>query len=707
MKYQHLIAWGIVSLTLFQTLFAQNLTGFTAVGNQQEAKLEQLFLQLPKSENFKNHLKNLTKEPHLAGSAENKRVADYIEQSMQKAGFKVERPPYDIYMPTSAGDVSLEIVTPHRMPLNIQEDILESDPFSAMSNTKHGWNSYAGSGDVTAQVVYANYGTKEDFERLAKMGISVKGKIVLTRYGGNFRGYKPKYAEEAGAIGCIIFTDPEDGGYTKGLTYPEGKYLSETTIQRGSVLVLDYSGDPLTPFEPALPVNGSTKVKRLNPDEVPFLKIPVTPIGYGSAKEILSQMTGTPVPTEWQGGLPFTYRIEGGEKLTVRLKVEQPKGMVRIENVIGTLEGSESPDEWVIVGSHYDAWEFGATDPNSGTAMLLSLADALGDLAKQGYRPKRTIKIAHWDAEEHGLFGSTEWVEQYRDELNQKAVAYFNADGACSGLNFHSASSPSLKALIVEASKMVPYPNSDKTVYEKWLESARNKAEGPNIGNLGGGSDHLGFYAHVGVPSGSVGMGGPTMYHSIYDNFQWYSSVGEPDFVAGPTVAKVMGLMALRMANADIIPFDVARYGKDLKLHLATAEKSIQSYDANFSAKNMLAQAELLQKDGEAYQQLLAQKLNGKSLNKNALKEINKTLISLERSFVDQKGMAYGAWFRSLYASSDPYSGYASWMLPGLLYEASLKTTKDMPDLEQRHLAAFKNLDEKITSLTKQLQSLK
>lgn len=707
MNHKHLFLVALAFAGAISATFAQNLTGFSTASHQQELKLEELFLKLPKSEGFKSHLRELTKEPHLAGTPENKRVANYITQSMQKAGMKVERPPYDIYLPTSAGEVFLEIVTPHRMPLNIQEDVLESDTFSRMPNVQHGWNSYSGSGDITAEVVYANYGTKEDFAKLTQMGVSLKGKIVLARYGGNFRGYKPKYAQEAGAVGCIIFSDPMDAGYMKGLPYPEGKYFSESTIQRGSVLVLDYTGDPLTPFEPALPLDLNKPTNRLDPKDVPFLKIPVTPIGYGAAKEIMSRMTGASVPEGWQGGLPFTYRIDGGSKLTVHLKVNQPKGLVRVENVIGTLEGSEFPDEWIIIGSHYDAWEFGATDPNSGTAMLLSLADALGDLAKQGFRPKRTIKIAHWDAEEHGILGSTEWVEQYRTELNQKAVAYMNADGACAGLSFGSASSPSLKSVIIDATKIVPYPKSDKTVYEKWLESARNKAEGPNIGNLGGGSDHLGFYAHVGIPSGSVGMGGPTMYHSAYDNFQWYSSVGEPDFVAGPTVAKVMGLVALRMANADIIPYDVARYGKDLKLHLTNAEKGIQAYSAAYSAKNMIAEADILQKNGEAYQQLLAQQLNGKTLNKSALKDINKTLISLERSFIDEKGMAYGKWYRSLYASSDPYSGYASWMLPGLLYEASLKSTKNLPDLEQRHVAAFKKLDRKILELTQQLKALK
>lgn len=707
MKLKHLFPL-IMLLCIANIAAAQPISGFSAIRSQEEQKIEDLLLTLPKSEAFKAHLRQLTLEPHLAGSPENKRVADYMSQAMEKAGLSVERPPYDIYLPTGPGEVEIEIVTPIRMPLNNKEYILEEDPFSAHPKTSHGWNSYSGNGDVTAEVIYVNYGTKEDFEELAKMGISAKGKVAIARYGGNFRGYKAKYAEAAGAIGLIIYTDPEDSGYMRGLVYPEGKMFSESTIQRGSVLTLDYTGDPLTPFEPALPIDGDQQVNRLKPEEVEgFHTIPVTPIGYGAAQEILSRMSGQPVPASWQGGLPFTYRIDGGEKLTVRVKVQQPKGLVRVENVIGTLEGSEFPDEWIIIGSHYDAWEFGATDPNSGTAMLLTLADALGEMARQGIRPRRTIKIAHWDAEEHGILGSTEWVEQFREELDQKAVAYFNADGACSGLNFGSSSAPSLKALVLEATKVVPYPKGEQTVYEHWLERASDKSKGPSIGNLGGGSDHLGFYAHVGVPCLSVGMGGPTMYHSAYDNFHWYETVGEPDFVAGPTVAKIMGIMALRMANADVLPYNVERYGNDLVLHLATAEKEVKSYAPSFSAKAMIDQAAILQKNGAMYQQLVREKLNSKGLNAKALQPINRTLLSLERSFIDEKGMAYGAWFRSLYASSDPYSGYASWMLPGLLYEASLKSTANLPDLEQRYIAAFKSLNAKIETLNKELKRLK
>ncbi len=679
---------------------AQAPSGFAGDRGPAERELEELFLSLPGSETFREHLRALTREPHRAGSPENNRVADYMVTAMERAGLAVERFPYDIYMPAGPGEASIELVTPIRQPLNNKEYILNDDPFSKDTRITQGWNSYSGSGDVTAEVVYVNYGTLEDFEKLSELGVSVKGKIAIARYGGNFRGYKAKYAEAAGAAGLIIFSDPMDVGYMKGLPYPEGPFFNESTIQRGSVLTLDYAGDPLTPFTPALPLDGSRKVERLDPAEVPFHTIPVAPVPYGSAREILSRMKGQPVPAGWQGGLPFTYRVDGGEQLTVRLRVDQPKDFVRVQNVVGTIEGSTHPDEWIIIGCHFDAWEFGATDPNSGTAMLLTLADALGEMARRGQRPARTIKIAHWDAEEHGILGSTEWVEQFREELDQKAIAYFNADGACSGMTFRGASSPSLKDLLLSAAREVDYPSEGNiTVYDHWLERARDKEAGPSIGNLGGGSDHLAFYAHVGIPSLGAGMGGPTMYHSGYDNFHWYSTVGEPNFVAGPTVAKVFGVMALRLANADVLPLDVTRYGQDLQGHLKNAEKRIQQYHPSFSAQSLIDLAARLETLGSEVSTLIEQKLAAGNLSAKKKQQVNQVLLRLERSFIDEEGMAYGKWYRSLYASSDPYSGYASWMLPGLLYEASRQSTENLDQLQRRYRQAFERLEQQLLKL--------
>lgn len=682
-----------------QSALAQTLPGFTSTDAEAQLQLEQDLIGRLKPETFRAHLEALTREPHIAGSPENLRVARYMAQAMEDAGLTSQMYPYDIYLPQGPGDIEVELVTPIRRPLNHREYILPEDSFSAHPDLAPGWNAYSGSGEVTAEVVYANYGRKEDFERLAALGVPVQGKIVIARYGGNFRGYKAKFAEAAGAAGLIIYTDPQDAGYVRGLTYPEGPYYNESTIQRGSVLTLDYTGDPLTPFEPALPTDGDVPVERLDPSEVQgFHSIPVTPLPYGSAQEILERMRGAPVPSGWQGGLPFTYRLTGGQDLSVRLKVEQPRELTRVQNVIGTLPGSLYPDEWIILGCHFDAWSFGATDPNSGTAMLLTLADALGELAREGQRPARSILIAHWDAEEFGILGSTEWVEQLREELNAKAIAYFNADGACTGLRFGASSSPSLKELLTQATRVVPYPDGEQTVYDHWVNQREGATE-PRIGNLGGGSDHLPFYVHLGIPALGVNMGGPTLYHSGYDDFHFYSQFSDPDFVSGPTVAGVLGVMSLRLANAKLLPLDIDRYGHDLVEHLQTAEKQIQSYAPNHSLAKLKAQAQQIAEQGAALEQELSALLAQRSRGAINEMQLNQALRDLEKAFIDEQGMAYGTWYRSLYASSDPYSGYASWMLPGLLYEASLQSTERLPEWEKRYATALSDLLNRIEAL--------
>ncbi|PTM02703.1 MAG: glutamate carboxypeptidase, partial [Bacteroidetes bacterium] len=510
----------------------------TGTLNAQETNLSQIekeFNAAIDASRFKTHLQELTERPHVSGSKTNEVVQNYMSSIMKTAGFEVKAYPYDVFLPSTPGESFIEIVTPNRQTLTQQENVLKEDPFSSDELLWKGWNSFSGSGDVTAEVVYVNYGTREDFEKLKNLGISIEGKIAIARYGGNFRGYKAKFAETNGAAGLIIYSDPKDNGYTRGLAYPEGPYFNSSAIQRGSLLTVDFTGDPLTPYQPALPLDGKKKIKRLDPSEVGLHSIPVLPIAYGEAQKIMSKMQGDPVPLAWQGGLPFTYRLEGGSELKVRIKVDQPINFTRVANIVGTLKGSEFPDEWIILGCHFDAWGFGATDPNSGTAMLLSLSESLGKLAAKGYQPKRSIMIAHWDAEEHGVIGSSEWVEQLRDELQAKAVAYMNFDGGVSGKNFGASASPTLKHIITEASKSVDYPYTDQSLFEFWSKGENQ----PTIGNLGGGSDHIAFYMHVGVPSLSGGAGGPTAYHSNYDSFHYYSTFVDPEFQMGPTIEKL------------------------------------------------------------------------------------------------------------------------------------------------------------------------
>tara|TARA_B100000674_G_scaffold381195_1_gene323977 strand:+ start:78 stop:2171 length:2094 start_codon:yes stop_codon:yes gene_type:complete len=675
--------------------------GYSDDSWSRQLKIEEIFSSEIDKSSFKKHLKKLTERPHVVGSKGNTEVIRYIGQVMDDAGFKVTNYPYDVYLPNKPGNSIIEIVTPSRDILNQKEDIILDDPFTMDPELWKGWNAFSGSGDVTAQVVYANYGRKEDFEELKKLGIEVKGKIIIARYGGNFRGYKAKFAEASGAVGLIIFTDPKDSGFTRGLVYPEGPFYNSSTIQRGSLLTTDFTGDPLTPFEPALPLDGKKKIKRLDPKDAQLHSIPVTPIGYGEAQKILGQMKGNPVPSSWQGGLPFTYRLEGGPSLTVRLKVDQKIDFVRATNVIGMLEGSESPDEWIILGCHLDSWGFGATDPSSGTAMLLSLSQTLGKLKDEGYAPKRSILIGHWDAEEHGVIGSTEWVEQMRDELNAKGVVYMNFDGAVSGKSFGASSAPTLKKLLVEASKDVEYPYTDQTLFEFWN---KNNQEEPPIGNLGGGSDHIAFYMHVGVPSMSGGAGGPNVYHSNYDSFRFYEKFVDPEFQMGAMVEHIAGLMALRMANGELISYNLNRYASDLKMHISNAETKISLYNKDFDGFDTTTKAiQSLEKTSEKLTQKIKSYLVGGDFSKKELSSLNKQLIALEKSFISDKGMYFGSWYRSLYASSDPFSGYAAWILPGLEYEIALKASDRLEEWDYRYSEAVNSLNLKMNELINDL----
>ncbi|MBD2702413.1 M28 family peptidase [Spirosoma sp. BT702] len=702
------LAFGFTTLTTH----AQTLSGFIPGRQAEQLKLESEFKSKQSSAAFKNHLEKLSSVPHITGSKENEQVRDYIAETMRRAGWQVDIYPHDVLLPKGPGEIAVELVEPIRQPLNIREFLFKEDKYSSDPRLTPGYNAWSGSGDVTAEVVYANYGRKEDFEQLKAMGISVKDKIVLARYGGNFRGYKAQFAQAAGAIGVIIFTDPADSGYMRGLTFPEGPYYSESVIQRGSLITTPYTGDPLTPGEAALPMDAKNTPKRLDLKDVVLHKIPVTPLPYGSATEILKRMMGArAVPAGWQGGLPYTYRLEGGSALKVRLMVKQEKAIQRIYEVVGTLTGAEFPDEWIIAGCHYDAWSYGATDPNSGTAMLLSMTESLGKLAKAGQRPRRTIKVCHWDAEEPGVIGSAEWSEQFRDELTQKGVVYMNYDAAVSGRIFGASASPSMKKLLIEATQSVQYPDSNKTVYQHWMaqkamgspthvtgSSAPAVLAGePSIGNLGGGSDHIAPYMHIGIPALSAGMEGPTLYHSQYDDLYFYDKFADPTYKMGATMEQVVGTMTLRLANADLVPYDVARYPADLAIHLKAAEKAIQAYAPTYSIATLLTAVDALKKNADACE--TARQTYLKAGRTDKLIELNKELRMLERSFIDPKGNAFGGWYKSLYASSDPNSGYASWMLPGLLYEASLKSTANLPDLEVRYKKAIQTLSDKLQML--------
>ena len=674
------------------------LTGFTAARAATQLACEARFLDLPRAESFREHLRTVTENPHPAGSEAQVRVGEYLARAMEQAGLAVSRHPYDVYLPELTDDVEVHIVTPVAMQLSNREPALAEDRFSDHPDLLNGWNAFSGSGDVTGEVVYANYGRREDYEALDAMGVSLAGKVVIARYGGNFRGYKVKFAEERGAVGVIMFNDP---GFSGLAAYPEGPMMSGQTIQRGSVLTLPWTGDPLTPFEPALPVDGDRQVERLDPSEVELHSIPVLPIGYEAATEVLSRMTGPAVPPGWAAGMEVDYRIEGGAELTVRVRVNQPMKLTRATNVVGTVRGTEFPDEWFILGAHYDPWGFGAIDPNGGTAMLLTLAEALGELAREDEcRPRRSIMIAHWDAEEYGIIGSTEWVEEFREALEANAIAYINADAAVSGANFSSSSSPSLKGQIIEATKAVTYPGTGEPLYDWWLERAGEGAAEPGLGNLGGGSDHVGFYTHAGVPSGSLSSGNPGgVYHSNYDNFAWYERFGDSTFVHGPMIARADGLLALRFANADVLPYDVVRYATDTRTHVETLYEVAAQRGLKVDLSRLVESTAELDEASAALVAARERWLGSGEVDAAQAEAVNRALIGLEKAWLNDRGLQGRPWSRSIYVSPDPFSGYASWMLPGLRYEIETDDRADLPGWERVYIGAVRNLAERMRAV--------
>ncbi len=674
------------------------LTGFTAARAGTQLTCEARFLDLPRAESFREHLRTITENPHPAGSEAQVRVGEYLAQAMEQAGLAVSRHPYDVYLPELTDDVEVHIVTPVAMQLSNREPALAEDRFSDHPDLLNGWNAFSGSGDVTGEVVYANYGRREDYEALDEMGVSLAGKVVIARYGGNFRGYKVKFAEERGAVGVIMFNDP---GFSGLDAYPEGPMMSGQTIQRGSVLTLPWTGDPLTPFEPALPVDGDRQVERLDPSEVALHNIPVLPIGYEAATEVLSRMTGPEVPPGWAAGMEVDYRIEGGPDLTVRVRVNQPMKLTRATNVVGTVRGTEFPDEWFILGAHYDPWGFGAIDPNGGTAMLLTLAEALGELSRDDEcRPRRSIMIAHWDAEEYGIIGSTEWVEEFREALEANAIAYINADAAVSGANFGSSSSPSLKGQIIEATKAVTYPGTGEPLYDWWLERAGEGAAEPGLGNLGGGSDHVGFYTHAGVPSGSLTSGNPGgVYHSNYDNFAWYERFGDSTFVHGPMIARADGILALRFANADVLPYDVVRYATDTRTHVETLYEVAAQRGLKVDLSRLVDTTRELDESAAILVAARERWLGSGEVDATQAEAVNRALIGLEKAWLNDRGLQGRPWSRSIYVSPDPFSGYASWMLPGLRYEIETDDRADLPGWERVYIGAVRNLAERMRAV--------
>jgi N-acetylated-alpha-linked acidic dipeptidase len=657
---------------------AQNyaISGFRDVPAERE--IEKKFIAVPDPKLAEEHLRILTQAPHMAGTPEDKATAEYVAKKFREAGLDTEIVEYKVWMNYPA-EISIDMAGPPGVEMHgPRRERVEGDTFPDDPRVVTPFNGMSPSGDVEAEVVYANYGSPADFDKLKELGVDVHGKIVIVRYGQNFRGVKVFVAQERGAAGVIIYSDPKDDGYYRGDAYPKGPWRPPSGVQRGSVgFMFQFPGDPTTPGVASAP--NLPDAKRISPAESEQLpKIPSNPLSYADASPILENLGGPDSPREWQGALPFTYHVgPGPAKVTMHLK--QDYQFRTIWDVIGRIRGTSSPDEWVVAGNHRDAWVYGAVDPNSGTAAMLETAHGFGELLKSGWKPKRTIVIGSWDAEEEGLIGSTEWGEDHAQELGN-ADAYFNMDVAVAGKKFGASGTPTLKEFLREIAKAVPSPQGG-TVYDAWKKASAASAESghpsetatfrraPNapqndvpVGDLGSGSDYSVFLQHLGVPSTDISSGGDYgVYHSAFDDFTWFKKFGDPDFVYEQQMARVYGLQMLRMASADVLPYDYENYGKEILVYIdAAMNKSKERFGdkaPNFSAA--LEAARHLQEAG-------AKMLQKQRKIPGTPEAMNAKLRGAERALLIPEGLPNRPWYRhSIYAPGQ-YTGYAAVVIPGI-----------------------------------------
>jgi N-acetylated-alpha-linked acidic dipeptidase len=646
-----------------------------------EAATEARFLAVPDRKLAEEHLRTLTQAPHMAGTVEDRATADYVAQKFRAAGLDTEIFEYKVWM-NYPSEINVDITAPSGVEMRgPTREHVDGDPYDGDPRVVMPFSGMSPSGDVEADVVYANYGTPDDFEKLEKMKIDVHGKIVLVRYGQNFRGVKVLVAQEHGAAGVIIYSDPFDDGWRRGDKYPAGPWRPDTGVQRGSVgYMFEFPGDPTTPGFASLP--SLPESKRVPPEKSAQMpKIPVTPLSYHDASPILQHLGGPDSPREWQGALPFTYHVGPGP-VRVKMHLKQDYQFRTLWDVIGRVRGSEFPDEWVVAGNHRDAWVYGAVDPNSGTAAMLEAAHGISELLKSGWKPKRTMIFASWDGEEEGLMGSTEWAEQHESNLSS-AAAYFNMDVGDSGPKFGASSVPSLKQFVRDVTKAVPSPRGG-TVYEAWqkadqpggsstqspsdsvgearrLPAAPSRGDVP-VGDLGSGSDYSAFQQHLGVPSTDISSTGPYgVYHSVFDNFAWFKKFGDPDFVYEQQMARVFGLEALRMADADVLPYDYEEYGKEVAVYLDAARKRAESKfgDRALDLSAAIAAAKHFQ---EAGAKVLAKQKNPP---RDAAR-LNQALRGAERALLVPEGLPHRPWFRHAIYAPGEYTGYAAVVIPGV-----------------------------------------
>jgi N-acetylated-alpha-linked acidic dipeptidase len=694
-------------LSIFNASFSQQkITGFFPQNAQRQLTVEKQFDSMLSTSNQDEWMKFLTAGPHHIGSAKGKANAEYMAALFRQWGYETELAEYHVLFPTPKFR-SLELLGDKPYKAKLEEPVIVEDKTSGIKTEQlPTYNAYSADGDVTAELVFVNRGIPADYEELERMGISVKGKIVIAKYGGSWRGIKPKVAAEHGAIGCIIYSDPSDDGYVAGDVYPKGPYRPGQGVQRGSVMDM-----PVYPGDPTTPGYGSTEnAKRLSRDEVTtIMKIPVLPISYEDALPLLQSLKGPVVPDGWKGGLPITYHA-GPSTSKVRLHLQFNWDIKPLYNVIAKMKGSQFPDQWVIRGNHHDGWNMGAADPISGMVAEMEEARVIGALAKRGFLPKRTLVFCAWDGEEPALLGSTEWVEDHAAELQKKTVAYLNSDGNSRGF-LGIGGSHALENFFNEVAADVKDPQTGVSVlerkYAKTLASADRGAKAKILGNrymkisaLGAGSDYSPFFQHLGIPSANIGFGGEGSggeYHSIYDSYDHFTRFKDPGYQYGTALAKTAGRAMLRLANADVLPFDyniltgtIAEYLTELKamLEQLRSDAEMENKLINEKVYQLAADPQLkfalpktklsvpylefspvenamavLKRDTEALKKQLqgADKLNALQLDK-----LNAMLYQAEQKLLYEKGLPRRPWYKHQIYAPGFYTGYGVKTLPGI-----------------------------------------
>lgn len=656
------------------------IRGFTSDSAKAQREMEAKMASIPRAANVREYIRVMSEEPHHTGSKAGREVAQYVLDKFKTWGLDAEFHKFEALMPTPR-ERHLELLAPESYVAKLEEPALPEDKDSSDEGQLPSFNAYSPDGDVTGQIVYVNYGMPADYEVLDELGIDVKGKIVLARYLGGWRGIKPKVAAEHGAIGCIIYSDPRDDGYFHGDAYPDGPYRSKWSVQSGSTMDMPiHPGDPLTPGWGAEPGG-----KRLEISESKTLpKIPVLPISYGDALPILRNLGGPVAPENWRGALPLTYHVGPGPA-KVRLKVSFNWTIPTGYNVIAKIPGSNDPDEWIIYGNHHDGWANGAMDPISGNAALMETARTLAEMVKQGWQPKRTIVFASWDAEEWGLIGSTEWGEKYRDEIRGKTVAYFNTDSNRAGvLSF--AGSHTLERFLNEVAHSITDPNSGQSLWTVMKEKAVKQAGDDDakkkeldsrrdlrIGALGSGSDYTVFLDHLTVASVNTAFRVPVfgVYHSIYDSFDWYRRFGDPQFSYGRALAQVHAVALSRMANAEVLPFEFTNLADTIGVYLDELDRLLTNKrrkDASISLdlKPLRGGLDALGKAAQAYEKTLTQALGGAGPSGD-LSRANAALRQVEQAMRLEGGLpGQREWFKHALYAPGFYTGYGVKTIPGV-----------------------------------------